>query len=150
MIHFEEICERLSQGGHYSARLEDGILRIRDSEISSEYVLEAFEQSAQIRQAVWFDCHEFSPEDLNRLYALCSMMNERFSGCKSYVDQWGVLITAADILGPDIAEDLVETLLGQVEFVSQAMLGLVETFRSERRLVTAEEIDSALGVPPLQ
>jgi hypothetical protein len=149
-MHVEEIRQRLSQEGHYSAQLDEGILRIRDSEIGSEYVLEVFDESAQIRQAVWFDCHELPNDDLSRAYVLCSMMNARFSGCKCYIDQWGVLITAADLLGHGVSMEVIETMLGQVEFVSQAMLGLVETLRRERRLVTEEEIDSALEVPPLQ
>lgn len=146
----EEICHSLSQGGHHSAQLDDGVLRIRNSETESEYILEAFEQSAQIRQAIWFDCHEFTDDDLNRVYMLCSMMNSRFSGCKCYIDQWGVLTTAADILGPKIEIEFVEIVLGQVEFISLAMLSLVETMRLEARLITQDEIDSALDVPPLQ
>lgn len=146
----EEICSSLLQGGNYSAQLDDGVLRIRDSETESEYVLEAFEQSAQIRQAVWFDCHELYDDDLSRVYMLCSMMNSRFSGCKCYIDQWGVLTTAADILGPNIEIEFVEIVLGQVEFISLAMLSLVETMRLERRLITQGEIDAALDVPPLQ
>jgi hypothetical protein len=150
MTHIEEICQHLSERGIYSARLEHGNLRIQDSEIGSEYILELFEPSAQIRQAVWLDCHELPEDDLNRIYVLCSMMNERFSGCKTYVDQWGALTMAADILGPDIAIDFIETILNQVEFMSHAMESLVETMRLERRLITQDEIDSALDVPPLQ
>ena len=149
-MRFEEISQHLSQRGVYSAQLRDGILRISNLENASEYILEAFEQSVQIRQAVWFDCHELPEEDLDRVYVLCSMMNERFSGCKSYVDQWGALITGADILSQAVAIDFIETVLGQVEFVSQAMLGLVETLRLERRFITRKEVDSALDVPPLQ
>lgn len=148
-MRLDEIGPRLSANGVYSAQLDDGILRIRNLELGSEYILEAFERSAQIRQAVWFECHELPEDDLNRLYVLCSMMNARFSGCKSYIDQWGVLITAADILDPGVATDSVETILGQVEFVSQATLDLVEMLHSERRLVTDEEINRALDVPPL-
>jgi hypothetical protein len=149
-MQLEEVCRGLSQRGHYSAQLDDGILRIQSSQTGSEYILEPFEQSAQIRQAVWFDCHEFSEDDLSGVYVLCSMMNERFSGCKCYIDKWGVLITAADVLDRGMAIELIETVLSQIEFVSQAMLDLVETLRAERRLVTEEEIDSALNVPPLQ
>jgi hypothetical protein len=150
MDEIEEICRGLSQGGYYSAQRDDGILKIRNSEAGSEYILETFGQSVQIRQAIWFDCHELAQDDVNRIYVLCSMMNERFSGCKCCIDQWGALITLADILGPDIAIEAIETVLDQVEFVSQAMLGLVETMRLERRLVAPDEIDSALDVPPLQ
>jgi hypothetical protein len=146
----DEIRQGLTQGGYYSAREDDGLLIIRDSEIGSEYVLEDFESSVQIRQAVCLDCHELSEEDLGKTYVLCSMMNERFSGCKNYVDQWGALITAADILGPQIATELIETVLNQVEFVSQAMQSLNETMRSEQRPVTSKEIDDALEVPSLQ
>jgi len=78
------------------------------------------------------------------------MMNARFSGCKCYIDQWGVLTTGADVLGEAIAMDMIEITLGQIEFVSLAMLDLVEILRTERRPVTPQEIDTALAVPSLQ
>lgn len=149
-MELEKIRQGLMQGGRYSASEDDGILMIRASENGSEYSLEEFDGSAQIRQAVWFDCHELPEEELSRLHVLCSMMNQRFSGCKSYIDRWGALTTAADILGPEIAMDFIEVVLGQVEFISQAMLELAETIRSEQRLVTSNEIDSALEMPSLQ
>jgi hypothetical protein len=146
----EEIGRDLSLGGHYSAQLDDGVLRIEDLEVGSEYILEDFDQSLQIRQAACFDCHKFPEDDLNRVYVLCSMMNARFSGCKSYIDQWGALITAADVLAQSVTVEFIEIMLGQVEFVSRGMLDLVETMRRECRLPTDEEIDSALDVPLLQ
>ena len=149
-MRLEEICRQLAQTGHYSAQVDDDILRIQSSDIGSEYIMEAFEQSAQIRQAVWFDCDKLSVDDLNRIYVLCSMMNERFGGCKCFIDQWGVLITGADLISNDIVVELIETTLRQVEFISQAMLDLVETLCAEGRLVTQHEIDTVLAVPSLQ
>lgn len=149
-MRLEDICRGLSQEGSYSVQPVDGILRIRNLENASEYVLETFGLSAQIRQAVWFDCQDLSEEDLNRVYRVCSMMNERFSGCKCYIDEWGVLITGADILGDIFTINSLEVALSQVEFISQAMLGLMEILRIEQRLVTRDEIDSALDVPALQ
>jgi hypothetical protein len=149
-MDLKEICQGLAKGGYYSAHEDDGILIIGSLDNDSEYVLEPFESSLQIRQAVWLDCHDIPEAELSRIYVLCSLMNARFSGCKSYVDQWGALTTGADILGPDIPIDFIETILNQVEFISLAMLDLAETMRSEQRLVTSEEIDSALEVPSLQ
>jgi hypothetical protein len=148
-MRVEDICRHLSQGDAYSTRLEDGVLVIKDLEIGSEYVLEMFEPSAQVRQAIWFDLSELSGEELSRVYVLCSMMNARFSGCKCFIDQWGALITGTDILSQAFDVDFLEIVLGQVEFVSQATLDLMEILRIEQRLVTEEEIDSALYVPPL-
>jgi hypothetical protein len=148
-MDLEEICDRLSERGVYSARLEDGLVRIGKPETGSEYILEAFEKSAQIRQAVWLDRQDLSEDDLGRLHLLCSAMNARFSGCKSYVDPWGVLITGADILSESMAIEFIEMMLNQVEFISITMLDLVETQLREQRLVSEEEIDSALEVPPL-
>lgn len=147
-MQVEEICRAISLGD-YSAELDKDVLRIRNSELGSEYILEPFGMSVQIRQAVWFDCDGLPEEELNRIYALCSTMNERFSGCKCYIDEWGALVTAADILGPVTAIDIVKTMLNQIEFISQAMLNLVNILHTERRRVTVEEIDSALNMPHL-
>ena len=145
----ENIRRGLAEAGTYVPRLDDGSLRISDPDLDSEYSLEVFEQSVQIRQGVWFECQDLAEEELSRIYALCSMMNQRFSGCKCCVDQWGTLITVADILGPGIAIEFIETMLNQVEFMSQALQELVETMNVEGRLVTEAELDAALEVPPL-
>ncbi len=150
VMRLEEIGRQLSEGGAYGAEEDEGLLHIRDLESGSEYDLELFAESLQIRQAVRLDCHDLPADELNRIYVLCSMMNERFSGCKSYVDQWGALLTAADMLGPDVAIESIETVLNQVEFISLAMLVLMETMERERRPVTDEEVDAALEVPSLQ
>jgi hypothetical protein len=146
----EDICRNLSEGEYYSADMDGGILRVRDIDSQSEYILEEFEPSLQIRQAVCFDCYNFSKDDLSRVYILCSMMNERFSGCKSYIDHYGTLMTTVDLLGPNIEIDRIGTVLNQVEYVSLAMLDLLETQRLENRIITDGEIDSAFNVPPLQ
>jgi hypothetical protein len=146
----EEIGRQLSRGGAYLAEPEDGVLYIRELDSSSEYNLELFGDSAQIRQGVQFDCDELPADELSRILLLCSMMNARFSGCKSYVDQWGVLLTTADILGPDLPVDFIETVLNQIEFISLAMLGLLELMERQGRIVTEAEIEAALEVPSLQ
>jgi hypothetical protein len=145
----EDIRRGLAETGAYVPRVDDGILRISDPDLDSEYSLEVIEQSVQIRQGVWFDCQDLAGDELGRIYELCSMMNQRFSGCKCCIDQWGTLITVADILGPRIAVACIETMLNQVEFMSQALLELVETMNVEGRLVTEAELDAALEVPPL-
>lgn len=149
-MDFHEIPRALSQGEIYSAELVSNILHIRNSETNSEYIIESFGQSIQIRQAVWFNCLEMSTDVLNNLYKLCSMLNERFSGCKSYIDKWGTLITAADIISESLTKNFLEILLGQIEFISQATLSLIELSQENRNVVTHDEIDSVLNVPSLQ
>lgn len=149
-MHMNEISQGLSETKRFSSRLEGDLLLIQNLEIGSEYILEEFGQSLQMRQAVVFDCQKSFDSDLQNMYVLCSAMNERFSGCKNYIDKWGVLVTSADVLGQSVEISFIEVVLGQVEFISQAMLGLITTLRMEHRLITEEEIDSALDVPLLQ
>jgi hypothetical protein len=138
----EEVQDELAE--NYSAKRDGEVLLVQNANTQSEFVIEQFGNSLQVRQAVWFDCLELSDAETARLYQLCSEMNGRFSGCKSYVDQWGTLITAADIVEESANPRIVEVVLGQVEFVSVAMHGI-----SDGRMVLDEEIDEALESPSL-
>lgn len=133
----------------YSGRREGELLLLKDAENESEFVVERFSGSFQIRQGVWHACHELGDTELERVYRLCSAMNERFSGCKSYVDQWGTLLTAGDILADCANPKNLVTMLGQVEFVSLAMLKLSDIIINGSRMVTEQEIDEALQSPIL-
>ena len=143
----DDIREGLAKGTYYSTEHDEEVLLIKDRETGSEFIVEAFEQSLQIRQTVKFDCQELPEAELSRIYVLCSMINERFSGCKSYLDQWWALTTAADILDLAVTVAHVEIVLGQIEFISLAMLDLVEIMKAEQRLVTDEEVNAALEPP---
>jgi hypothetical protein len=143
----EEVEATLADG--YSGRRDGGLLFVENVEIGSEFVVEQFASSIQVRQAVWFGCPDLGEAELGRVYRLCSAMDERFSGCKSYVDKWGVLLTTADILAECISPRVIEVVLGQIEFVSLAMLTLADVVINGGRMVTEEEIDGALQSPSL-
>lgn len=112
----EEVEATLEEG--YSGRRDGEVLFVQNVESGSEFVVEEFSGSMQIRQGVWYACHELGDAELGRVYRLCSAMNERFSGCKSYIDEWGALLTTADILAGSLSPRIVGLALGQVEFVS--------------------------------
>jgi hypothetical protein len=120
-MQLEEIAVGLGVQGYYTGEMDEGMLIVRNSDTLSEFIVESFDRSLQIRQAAWFECDKLAESDRNRFYAICSMVNERFSGCKCFIDEWGTLVTAADIIEHDFGLDYVETLLGQVEFISVAI-----------------------------
>jgi len=136
-------------GERYSASRDDNVLRVQNQETQSEFVIEQFGNSLQVRQAVRFDCLDLDERERGRLYCLCSEVNGRFSGCKSYLDQWGALLTAVDLLEEGVKPGLLEVVLGQVEFVSAAMHSLSEVIIEGGRMVADEEIDEALRSPSL-
>jgi hypothetical protein len=149
-MNLVKIAEVISRTGRHSSHIDESVARVENLDNGSEYIVEEFGAgSFQIRQAVVFDCE--AQEDLNfhDIYVLCSRINERFSGCKCFIDKWGVLINATDIIDLSVSTTLVETLLDQVEFVSQVTPGLVEDMRSTG-LPGEADIDSAFEVPPLQ
>jgi hypothetical protein len=135
-------------GDSYSSRRDGEVLFVRNLETESEFVIEQFGSSVQIRQAVTFGCGDLADAERGRIYRLCSDMNERFSGCKAYVDRWGALLTAADVLG-ESTPGLLEVVLGQVEFMSLAMHSLAEIVIDGKRMPDDEEIDAALRSPSL-
>lgn len=143
----EEVEATLADG--YSGRHDGRVLLVQNVETESEFVVEQFSGSLQIRQSVWRECHELGDAELGRIYRLCSAMNERFSGCKSYVDEWGALLTTGEILAECVSPRIVEIVLGQVEFVSVAMHSLAEVVIGGSRMVTEQEIDDALRSPSL-
>jgi hypothetical protein len=149
-MRLDELRSGLTSSGRFSAAISDGLVRVASVETGSEFVVEEFDGSFQVRQALCFDCLEWPPQEILSLYGLCSMANERFSGCKMFVDRWGALVMASDILGSVASVALVEIILDQTEFMSQAMLGLVETIRGRGSAITDEELDSALDTPMLQ
>jgi hypothetical protein len=149
-MNLNELAKGLSGSGRYSAEFDSGIVRVRNLESESEYVVEGFGESLQVRQAVCFDCLKMTDSQLSALYLVCSMVNARFSGCKSYVDNWGALLTGSDILAEVATTRFVEIILDQVEFVSLGMLELVEMVRTREGPVTLEDVDSALVAPSLQ
>ena len=137
------LAQEITARGNFTAREEDGVILATQNESGSEFVIESFGNSVQIRQGVWFNCSSEFGDDMEPLYETCSRMNFRFSGCKSLIDQWGVLITAADVLEP-VRVETVEVVLGQVEYVSLAMLDLAEIVKRENRVPTDTEFDAAL------
>jgi hypothetical protein len=147
----DKVLEKLALSKDvYSISTEDDVVKVRNLDLGSEYIVEYFSGSIQIRQAVYFDCFGLSVENLSSLYILSSNLNERFSGCKTFVDRWGVLVTAADVLQPVDDEGLLETVFNQVEFMSQATLFLVNSLIDENRSISDDEIDAVLESPSLQ
>jgi hypothetical protein len=146
-MRLEEVEATLAKG--YSAWRDGEVLFVRNVETGSEFVIEQFGSSLQVRQAVRFGCFELEDAALGRVYRLCSALNERFSGCKSYVDEWGVFLTASDILAEGAAPRAVEVVLGQIEFISLAAIKLAEVVVDRGRMVAEQEIDDALESPLL-
>lgn len=149
-MSFEIIRERLSETGRYSSRIEEDILRVESVGSGSEYVVEEFCGSFQIRQAVQFNCQADDILELKQIHALCSTVNERFSGCKCFVDQWGVLVNAFDWITEILPPNVIEVAFDQVELVSQVLLELLEFMKTTNRLPTTAEIEAAFEVPSLQ
>jgi len=143
----DEVEATLADG--YLGRRDGEVLFVQNAQTESEFVVEQFSGSIQIRQRVRHACHELEDAELGRVYRLCSAVNQRFSGCKSYVDDWGALLTTADILAECVSPRTLWVVLGQVEFVSLAMLGLAEVVIDGGRMVTEQEIDDALQSPGL-
>lgn len=146
----EKILEVLSHSGRYSARIEDEVVRVENLHNGSEYIIEEFSASYQVRQAILFDCQGAESLEVAELYILCSRINERFSGCKCFIDEWDVLVNAFDIIAAADPAQLIETVLDQIEFVSQVLLELLNVMRTSNRLPSFEEIETAFQVPPLQ
>jgi hypothetical protein len=149
-MRIDELAGNLTNSARFSATINDALLLVTNLETGSEYIIEEFDGSFQVRQAICFDCLEWTGEELLSLYGLCSLANERFSGCKMFVDRWGVLVMASDVLATAASVEFIEIILGQIEFMSQAMLGLVETIRERGAAITEDEIDSALESPSVQ
>lgn len=149
-MNLDELAKGLSESGRYSAEIDGGVLRVRNLGTESEYVVEGFDGSLQVRQAVCFDCLKMSDSELSSIHSLCFKVNERFSGCKNYIDRWGVLLTTSDILAEVATTEFVETILNQVEFVSLGMLELVEAARTRKQAITDGDVDAALATPPFQ
>jgi hypothetical protein len=150
MMRINELADGLTKSGRFAAVAEEGLLLVRSLEAESEYVIEEFDGSLQVRQAVSFDCFDMESEELLSIYDLCSKVNERFSGCKVFIDRWGTLLTGSDILSAVASIQFIEIILDQTEFISQAMLGLVESVRRQGAVVPDEDIDAALASPSLQ
>lgn len=148
-MRIDELASGLPTSGRFAAAIDDDLVLVRSLETDSKYIVEEFDGSFQVRQAVYFGCLEWSSEELLFLYGLCSMVNRRFSGCKLFVDRWGVLVMASDILGAVASIELIEIILDQTEFMSQATLGLVEAIRERGSAITDEELDCALELPAL-
>lgn len=146
----EKLSKQLSATSRFSYVMMDNVSILKSIEVESEYVIEEFEGAVQIRQAVLFNCFDMLDEEIRQIYSICSMVNSRFSGCKNFIDKWGVLITARDILSVEVNQDHLEVGINQVEFLSRAMMYLVQTTRETGTLASEEEIDTALEVPMLQ
>jgi hypothetical protein len=136
--------------GRFSCRIDEGLLRIVSTESGSEYVAEPFGSGLQVRQACLFGCSETENLQAFDIAMMCTRLNERFSGCKSYIDSWDVLVTAFDVL--ELTDDtrLISTVLDQVEFISQATLALIEAMQESGPRLSDEQIDRALEIPSLQ
>lgn len=146
----EKIFWALSQSGRFSSSIEEGVIRVSSVDSGSEFIIEEFSESFQVRQAVLFDCQKDEDLDISELYVLCSRVNDRFSGCKCFIDDWDVLVNASDIIAVAEPDKLVETILDQVEFVSQVILDLLDTMRSRSALPGPDEVEAAFQVPPPQ
>lgn len=140
----DSLKRQLEEFGRFGATLDNGILRVTDSQSQSSYVVEEFSGSLQIRQAVAFDVPQ---HHLNLTYALANCVNERFTGCKSFIDRWGNLVNATDILPQTSMVEATVASLAQIEFVSRALLVLYDCIEREDELPSEEQIDAALMVP---
>lgn len=149
-MRIHELETGLAESGRFAATIENGLILVTNLETDSEYAVEEFDGSFQVRQAICFDCLDGDADELLSLHILCSMTNRRFSGCKLFVDRWGALVMASDVLGTVASVEFVEIILDQVEFMSQAIAGLVERIHEGSSAVTDEELDSALESPSLQ
>ena len=143
-----ELVQRLiTQDGDFTAVMDPPVLVVTSEDTSSSFVVEIFGESYQVRQGVAPAAEELTDEQVAILLQLCSTVNERFTGCKNLIDKWGMLQTMSDILGPISEIGPLKVVLGQVEYVSLAMLDLYQIVQDEERLPTEAEIDEALEVP---
>ncbi|WP_157073564.1 hypothetical protein [Sphingomonas soli] len=133
----------------YEVLFEDGIFRLTDNVSKSEFIFEVFDNSFQIRQAVYFNCDQLSGDKISEINKLCSRVNSRFSGCKNYIDEWNVLITVYESLHLINDIELIKIVLNQVEFVSEAMLAFMGNIENDE-VLSDEQIDRVFLGPTLQ
>lgn len=142
-----EISDSISGNGYFSS-VKDGIILIREEESGSEYIGEIFGYSLQIRQTVCL----YEEADLDQygcyIYEACSKINCRFSGCKNYVDDYGALITASDIICDPLSGELIRGILNQVEFISQSIFDIFKSIPENGMVPSEKDIDAALEVKP--
>lgn len=141
LINLERLGELIETAQAYSCEISDDVISITSLETGSQFIAEIFDDSVQIRQAVFFDYAELNASQKSNLQHLCSMMNERFSLTKIFVDRWNVVVTASDIYSLHVNYGYLDTILGQVEKMSLSALAAIELSSAGDRILNSEDLD---------
>ncbi|MCP5396181.1 MAG: hypothetical protein H6918_05515 [Sphingomonadaceae bacterium] len=141
VITLEKLAELIGSMQAYSCEISDDILRITCLDTESQFIAEMFDNSVQLRQAVFFEYNDLNERSKFDIQNLCSMMNERFSLTKLFVDRWGVLVNASDIFSSHVECNYLNIVLGQVEHMSLSILSAIELSDAENRPLNDADLD---------